>query len=103
MHHFATALCAGLMASVVVVSGAALTPAGRREDAQRRGGCPKRDDRCVQGSGQREEDQVAREPQIRERLRRQGCQTHANHEHQRRAQRSECKDFAGAPTPGMGM
>jgi hypothetical protein len=32
----------------------------------------------MQGGGQGEEDQVAREPQIRERLRRQGCQTYAS-------------------------
>ena len=38
----------------------------------------RRDDRCVQGGGQGEEIQLAREPQIRERLRRQGCQTHPN-------------------------
>ena len=31
----------------------------------------------MQGGGQGEEDQVAREPQIREQLRREGRQTHA--------------------------
>ena len=30
----------------------------------------------MQGGGQGEEDQLAREPEIREQLRRKGCQTH---------------------------
>ena len=32
----------------------------------------------MQGGGQGEEDQLAREPQIREQLRRKDCQTHAD-------------------------
>ena len=31
----------------------------------------------MQGGGQGEEDQLAREPQVREQLRRKDCQTHA--------------------------
>src|SRR5262249_14929505 len=124
------------------------THAYRRQDVQRRCIFPKRDNRCVQGGGQGEKCQVARKPQIRERLRRQDYQTHASrtsegccqtgdrclqgggegqkdkvasepavrqeldhngsqrapdYEHQRSAQSGECKRFAHAPTPGMGM
>jgi hypothetical protein len=32
-----------------------------------------------------------------------GSQRASHHEHPRSAQRGECKDFAGAATPGMGM
>jgi hypothetical protein len=67
MHHFATTLCAGITVTVLF-GGAALTPtaveAARTSNVEK--SCPKRDDRCVQGGGQGEEDQVASEPEVRE-------------------------------------
>ena len=67
------------------------------------GDCRKTADRCMQGGGEGQEDQVAREPEVRQKLHHNGSQRAFHHEHQRSAQRGECKDFAGAPTPGMGM
>ena len=78
MHHFATALCAGVTATVLI--GGAVFTSTPVEAAERPTlkGRPERDDRCVQSGNQGEkEDQVAREPEIRERLRRKGFQTNA--------------------------
>ena len=112
MHHFATALCAGIVATVIV-GGTALTPtpaeaaktssaeavalkeatatckaeakekkiswpASRKfvsncvaktvklTPAQTSGDCRKTGDRCMQGGGEGQKDQVAREPEIRQ-------------------------------------
>ena len=104
MHHFTTGLCAGLMATVVVV-GAQLTPtpaeAARTSSAEVV--ALKEATRCMQGRGERQEDLVASEPEVRQKLRHYGSQTASDHEHQRIAQRGEFKGFADAPTPGMGV
>ena len=58
MRHFATALYAGVTATVLI-GGAVLTstpPRRPRELPNVEKGCPKRGDRCVQGGGQGEED-----------------------------------------------
>jgi hypothetical protein len=57
----------------------------------------------IEGGGEGQKDQVASEPEVRQRLHHNGSQRASRHEHQRSAQRGECKDFAGAPTPRMGM
>ena len=62
MHHFAIAVCAGIVATVVV-GGTALTPTPAEAaktpspEAPAPGG-----DRYMQGGGQGEEDQLACEP-----------------------------------------
>ena len=80
----------------------------RRKDSQTHAGGAsehrrKTGDRCVQGGGEGQEDQVAREPEVRQKLHHHGSQRASHHEHQRSAQRGECKEFADAPTPGIRM
>ena len=67
------------------------------------GDCRKTGDRCMQGGGEGQKDQVASEPEVRQKLHHNGSQRASHHEHQRSAQRGECKDFADAPTPGIRM
>jgi hypothetical protein len=66
-------------------------------------GCCQTGDRCLQGGGEGQKDKVASEPAVRQKLHHNGSQRASDYEHQRIAQSGECKRFAHAPTPGMGM
>jgi hypothetical protein len=99
MHYFVRSICAGISATILV-GVATLTPTPARAVA---GKVAETGDQCMQGGGQGEKDQVAREPEIRQKLHHNVPQRASHHECQRIAQKGESKDFAGTPTPGMGM
>jgi hypothetical protein len=149
MHHFAIALCAGVVATAVV-GGTALRPtpaeaartpsaeavalkdataACKAEAKEKKIRWPasrkfvsdcvaktvkltpaelqktavKQATVCLQGGGEGQKDQVASDPEVRQKLHHNGPQRASHNAHQRIAQRGECKDFAGAATHGMGM
>ena len=56
----------------------------------------------MQGGGEGQKDQVASEPEVRQKLHHNSSQRASHHEHQRSAQRGECKGLRMHQRPEYG-